>query len=154
MTQREPRRDSHDLTWPAGAVPPAVSGEDDERRVVSIAGSAVRKGRWNAAPACRVRDVAGGVELDLGDADRVEIRVTSIMASSAISVPDGINVEVSETGVMATNTFKLDDRTPNPGGPTVHLMLYSVMGGTDVKRARPKRTLRERLMRRRGTTSP
>lgn len=136
----------------AGLTADLTQGAPAMDRVVSITGGAVRSGRWKATPACRVHDIAGGVDLDLGDADRVEIHVKSIMARSTVFVSDGLNVEISETGAMGTNTIKLGDRTPDPGGPTVHLKLFSMMGGTDVKRGR-KRSLRDRL-RRRGTTSP
>lgn len=119
---------------------PPVSAGESVQWIVAIMGGNERKGRWRVGRRCRVLNLMGGSDLDLNGAelaaDRVEIRIVSIMGGSNVRVPDGLNVEVSETAIMGGNTVKLGDATPNPGGPVLHLRLFSLMGGTDVKRGR------------------
>ncbi|MEJ7891348.1 MAG: DUF1707 domain-containing protein [Solirubrobacteraceae bacterium] len=151
-TRTELERVTGDLlpAAPSEAPMPVRPGEDGERRIVSIMGAADRTGRWKLARECRVLNVMGGADLDLNEAelaaDRVELRITSIMGGSTVYLPENLNVEVSETAIMGGNQVKLGNHTPNPGGPVLRIRLFSVMGGTDLKRG-PKRTLRERLHR-------
>ena len=66
-----------------------------------------------------------------------EIRVFSLMGGSDVIVPDGVHVEVGGFALMGGNDLKLKGRpAPGPGAPVVRVRAYSVMGGTDVKRAR------------------
>ena len=37
---------------------------------------------------------------------------------------------------MGGNDSKLGDEMPDPGGPTLHIRMISIMGGSDVKRGR------------------
>ena len=60
------------------------------------------------------------------------------MGGADIRVPDGLNVEVSDFALMGGNGVDIGDSRPDPGGPTLHLRLISIMGGTDVKRGRRK----------------
>ena len=101
---------------------------------------------WSAG-AVKVVNVMGGSDLDLNDAelagDYVEMTVFSLMGGASIRVPDGLNVEVSDIGFMGGNSVEIGDERPDPGGPTLHLKLISIMGGSDVKRG-PKLSRKER----------
>ena len=62
--------------------------------------------------------------------------VFALMGGADIRVPEGLNVELSDFAFMGGNDSKLGDERPDPGGPTLHLRVISIMGGTDVKRGR------------------
>jgi hypothetical protein len=127
---------------PAGRVP-VRRGEGATRWVTAIMGGGDRKGRWRLAPRVTAVNVMGGTDLDLNDAEfsdeRTELRVYSLMGGSDVFVPEGMNVEVSEFAFMGGNDVDVGDRSPDPGGPVLRVRLISVMGGSDVKRRRPRR---------------
>jgi hypothetical protein len=87
-----------------------------------------------------VLNVMGGSDLDLNEAelsdDRTELRIYSIMGGADVYVPEDMNVEVSELAFMGGNRVELGDSRPDPGGPVLRVRLFSLMGGTDVKRRR------------------
>ena len=99
-----------------------------------------RKGRWRVGRNLKVINVMGGSDLDLNDAELtdhdVHMTVFSLMGGADVRVPEGLNVDCSEFALMGGNGIKLGDTRPDPGGPTLHLRLISIMGGTDVKRGR------------------
>ena len=66
----------------------------------------------------------------------MQLTVFSLMGGSEVRVPEGLNVECSEFAFMGGNGITLGDSRPDPGGPTLHLRVISIMGGTDVKRGR------------------
>ena len=108
--------------------------------LVSVMSGHDRKGRWRVGRDLKVINVMGGSDLDLNDAeltdDNVRMTVFSLMGGADVRVPDGLNVECSEFAFMGGNGIKLGDDRPDPGGPTLHLRVISIMGGTDVKRGR------------------
>jgi hypothetical protein len=121
-------------------------GEGRARRIVSIMSGADRKGRWRLAPHATALNRMGGSDLDLEDVERsderTELRVYSIMGGSDIRVPEGMNVEVSEFAFMGGNDIDVAD----PGGPVLRVRLFSLIGGSDVKRGRKQaRRWRHRL---------
>ena len=61
------------------------------------------------------------------------------MGGAEIRVPEGMNVEVSEFAFMGGNSIKVGESHPDPGGPVLHLRLFSLMGGTDVRRGPGKK---------------
>jgi hypothetical protein len=106
-------------------------------------GGGDHKGRWRIASRCNVVNVMGGADLDLTGAvvegPETAIQVFSLMGGSNIVVPDGVHVELSGFAFMGGNALKLEDGPPPPpGAPVVRVRAYSIMGGTDVKRARPR----------------
>jgi hypothetical protein len=119
---------------------PVRKGDGGAGWLVSIMSGRDRKGRWRVGRHLKVIDVMGGSNLDLNDAelsdDHVEITVIAIMGGSEIRVPEGLNVELSEFAFMGGNDANLGDPQPDPGGPTLHLRMISVMGGSSVKRGR------------------
>jgi hypothetical protein len=141
-------RSSPAPTSAAGTARVAVRGGDDGTRwLVAVMGGVDRKGAWRLGRSCTSLSVMGGSDLDLThaefDAEDVHLRVVCVMGGADIRVPEHMNVVVSDLGIMGGNDVRLGDRTPDPGGPTLHLHLVSVMGGSTVERG-PKRSRRER----------
>jgi|SRR5215207_1771232 len=130
-----------EVVAPASRVP-VRRGDGGARWVVSIMSGAGRAGRWRLAPRCTALNIMGGSDLDLNDAElsdeTTELRVYSIMGGSDIYVPDGMNVEVSELAFMGGNDVDVGDTLPDPGGPVLHVRLFSLMGGSDVRRERKR----------------
>jgi hypothetical protein len=122
-------------------------GEGGARWLVAIMGGTQRKGRWRLGRRCTVLNLMGGSELDLNQvelaADRVELDVYSIMGGSEIRVPEGLSVEVTEFALMGGNGVDIGANPAASGGPVLHLRLFSLMGGTEVKRG-PKLSRAER----------
>ena len=121
---------------------PVRRGEGGTRWIVAIMSGSDRKGRWRLAPRSTVFNLMGGSYLDLNDAElsdeRSELRVYAIMGGASIRMPEGMNVEVSEFALMGGNGINLGESLPDPGGPVLHVRMFSLMGGTDVRR-RPGR---------------
>ena len=139
-----------DTNAPAGQsrrMPVRRDATEDTKWLVSLMSGRDRKGRWLVGRRLNVVNVMGGSELDLNDAelagDYVEMTVFSLMGGASIRVPDGLNVEVSDIGFMGGNSVEIGDERPDPGGPTLHLKLISIMGGSDVQRG-PKLSRKER----------
>jgi Domain of unknown function (DUF1707)/Cell wall-active antibiotics response 4TMS YvqF len=129
-----------DLPEQSAPAPPAAKAR---RWIVGIMGGGDHKGRWRIASRCNVVNVMGGADLDLTGAvvegPETAIQVFSLMGGSNIVVPDGVHVELSGFAFMGGNALKLEDGPPPPpGAPVVRVRAYSIMGGTDVKRARPR----------------
>ena len=57
------------------------------------------------------------------------------MGGSESACPDGVNV-TSPTSRSWAATTQGRRELPDPGGPTIHIKLISIMGGADVKRGR------------------
>ena len=148
---------TQDLVPSAGARPTTASegivvrpGAGGTRRIVSIMSGHDRRGRWRVAPSCLVLSIMGGADLDLNDAELSDqvtrIRVISIMAGAEIRVPRGVYVQVSKFAVMGGHDIKLDPEPPPPGAPVIHLSMFALMGGGEVRqgRKRAKRSRRDR----------
>jgi uncharacterized small protein (DUF1192 family) len=125
-------------------------GEGGARWLVSFMSGLDRKGRWRLSPQAFAINVMGGSNLDLNQvelaAERTELTVVSIMGGSDIRVPKGLRVEVSDFALMGGNGVDIDDDEPPVAGPVLRLRLFSLMGGTDVKRGpKPSRAERKAL---------
>lgn len=122
-------------------------GEGGARWLIAILGACERKGRWRLGRSAVSLNLMGGSDLDLNQvelaAEHVELTVISIMGGADIRVPHGLDVEVSEFALMGGNGIDIADDHPPAAGPMLHLRLFSLMGGTDVKRG-PKLTRAER----------
>ena len=139
-----PADDRHPIAAGAGTVIPSTprlpvrQGDDGTRRIVSVLSGSDRKGRWRLAAACSVVNVLGGSHIDLGDvelaADRVELKVLTVLGGAEIIVPPGLNVEISEVAFLGGNEIDVGDERPDPGGPVVHVRLVSVLGGAKLSR--------------------
>jgi hypothetical protein len=128
---------AHDAATPALPVRP---GEGGRRWLVSIMGGHDKRGHWRIGPRLTNVNIMGGSDLDLNDAElsapETTIHVIAIMGGATVRVPEGLDVRVSEFAFMGGNDVHLGDRPPGPGGPVLHLKLFSLMGGSDVKRGR------------------
>jgi hypothetical protein len=129
-----------DTTVSRHARVPVRRGEGGARKIISVMSGHDRKGRWRLAERLTVINVMGGSNLDLNDAEfsdaYTEMTVYSVMGGADIRVPDGMNVEISDFGFMGGNDVNIGDEQPDPGGPTLHLKMISIMGGNSVKRGR------------------
>jgi hypothetical protein len=141
---------AHDAATPALPVRP---GDGGRRWLVSVMGGHDKRGHWRVGSRLTNVNVMGGSDIDLNDAElsasETTIHVISIMGGATVRVPEGLDVRVSEFAFMGGNDVHLGDRPPPPGGPVLHLRVFSLMGGTDVKRGRPltreqKRELKQR----------
>ena len=131
-----------DLPASTGAHAAAARPVRESRWVVAIMGGADRKGRWR--PARRTRGVAlmGGVKIDLREAelaDEVVITTTAVMGGVEVIVPHGVSVEMSGFAVMGANSGPDDKVPPLPGSPVIRVRAFSLMGGVDVKRRKPRK---------------
>jgi hypothetical protein len=119
---------------------PVRQGEGGTNWLVSVMSGHERKGRWRVGQHLKVINIMGGSSLDLNDAeltsDYTQITMFSLMGGGDIRVPDGLNVEISDFAFMGGNDAKIGEYRPDPGGPTLHIRMISIMGGSDVKRGR------------------
>lgn len=118
---------------------PVRSGNGSEW-VVSVMSGHERKGRWRVGRHLKVISVMGGSEVDLNDAELTDkdttITVFSLMGGSEIRVPENVNVVVSDFAFMGGNDAKVGEMLPDPGGPTIHIRMISIMGGSELTRGR------------------
>jgi hypothetical protein len=141
---------SGDTGLPVGAPAaslPVLPGEGGTKWLISIMSGHDRRGHWRVGPKVINFNFWGGSDIDLNDAvlsaQRTEIRIISIMGGADVYVPEGLDVQVSEFAFMGGNDVRLGRGRPASGGPTVHLRIFSLMGGSNVQRGR-KLTRRER----------
>jgi Domain of unknown function (DUF1707)/Cell wall-active antibiotics response 4TMS YvqF len=129
-------------------------GPGGSRWVISIMGGHDKRGRWRVAPRCTVLSIMGGSSIDLNDAElasRVtQVNVYSLVGGSEIRVPHGVNVQVSEFALMGGNDVRIGDEFSPAGGPTIHIRMVAIMGGSSVHRGR-KLSRRERRELKKGT---
>jgi hypothetical protein len=131
---------------------PVVPGEGGTKWIVSILSGHDRRGRWRVAPKVININFWGGSDLDFNDAElsaqRTEVWIFSIMGGADVYVPDGLDVEISQFALMGGNDIELGAGRPAPGGPVLHLRLFSLWGGTDVRRGRRLSRAERRAQRR------
>jgi hypothetical protein len=138
----EPLAPAGETTWTVRR------GEGGSRWLIAIMGGCDRHGRWRLARRATSLNIMGGSDLDLTHVeladDDVELTVVAIMGGASIYVPKGLRVEVSEFAFMGGNDVRIhEEQPPAAGGPVLRLRLFSLMGGSDVKRG-PKLTREER----------
>jgi hypothetical protein len=149
-THKELERLTADVVAPGATGQPSrmpVRRGEGAKWLISVLSGHDRKGRWLVGPRLHVINVLGGSDLDLNEAelagDRVEMTVFALLGGASIRVPDGLNLEVSDFGLLGGNSVQVGDERPDPGGPTLHLRLISILGGSDVERG-PKLSRKER----------
>jgi hypothetical protein len=115
-------------------------GPGGSRWVIAVMGGHDKRGRWRVAPDCTVLSVMGGSSIDLNDAELADretrLNVYSFMGGNEVRVPHGVNVQVSEFALMGGNDVKLGDEFAPAGGPTIHIRVVAIMGGSSVLRGR------------------
>lgn len=143
-TQRELDKLTADVVVPGDAERVAqrmpVRPGDGSEWVISVMSGHERKGHWRVGRHLKVISVMGGSDIDLNDAELTDhettITVFSLMGGSEIRVPDNVNVVISDFAFMGGNESKVGEAIPDPGGPTIHVKMISIMGGSTVKRGR------------------
>ena len=136
-----------DLPAPGATAAPAVRTEapapEKPGWVVAVMSGADRRGSWRPRGRTRAVAVMGGVEIDLREAqlDAAEIRITAVavMGGVDVIVPEGVRVEMGGFALMGGNSSPRDPGPDAPGAPVVRVSAWSLMGGVDVKRRRPRR---------------
>ena len=145
-TQRELDKLTADVVVPGDAQRiqsrmPVKSGGGGSEWVVSVMSGHDRKGRWRVGRHLKVISIMGGSNVDLNDAELTEKRhddhrASRSMGGNEIRVPDNVNVVVSDFAFMGGNDAKVGEMLPDPGGPTIHIKMISIMGGSDIQRGR------------------
>jgi hypothetical protein len=132
---------------PTPAPAPAASrigGGWTSTTAVAVMSGSERKGEWVVPPRFTAVAIMGGVELDLTQAKfgaaEVVITATAIMGGIEITVPDDVTVHCGGIGIMGGFTNKASN-LPIPGAPVIRINGFALMGGVDVKVAKPKKKL-------------
>lgn len=119
---------------------PVKPGGGGSEWVVSIMSGHDRKGRWRVGRHLKIVSIMGGSSVDLNDAELTEKDTTitcfALMGGNEIRVPENVNVVVSDFAFMGGNDSKVGELLPDPGGPTIHIKMISIMGGSDIQRGR------------------
>lgn len=106
--------------------------------IVAVMGGSTKRGRWRVAERVTSIAVMGGHDIDLRDAeldsDDVTIVAVNIMGGSDFYVPDTVDVEVGGFSLMGGTDERGSRRRPRPGAPRIRILVYSLMGGSDVWR--------------------
>jgi hypothetical protein len=61
------------------------------------------------------------------------------MGGVEVIVPHGVSVEMSGFAVMGANSGPDDKVPPLPGAPVIRVRAFSLMGGVDAKRRKPRK---------------
>jgi hypothetical protein len=138
LTADLPAASAHGVA--SGASLPVKPGDGGRRWLVSIMGGHDRRGHWRVGETLTNVNIMGGSDIDLNDAElsapETTLRVISIMGGADVRVPEGLDVRVSEFAFMGGNDVHLGSERPAPGGPVLHIKMFSLMGGTTIKRGR------------------
>jgi len=115
-------------------------GPGGSRWVIAVMGGHDKRGRWRVAPICTVLSIMGGSTIDLNDAELAnrdtQLNVYSLMGGNEVRVPHGVNVQISEFAFMGGNDVQIGDEVAPAGGPTIHIRMVAVMGGSSLRRGR------------------
>jgi hypothetical protein len=135
----------------AAAVVPArgrIGGTPRFRTSLAILGGASRNGAWVVPPEYKAVATLGGIDLDMSNSTFAEaetiIKVYAVLGGVEITVPEDAEVDVGVVGILGG----VDNGGEGPGvsgGPRIRIVGAAVMGGIEVKRAKPKRSGRTGL---------
>jgi hypothetical protein len=108
-------------------------------QVISILGSAVRKGRWRAENNVRVVSVLGSSTLDFRQAtydpncDVIEVRVFTLLGSLTVIVPDGVDGSLDGIAILGSKVVKLTDAPVVPNTPRIDVRVVCLLGSATLK---------------------
>jgi DUF1707 SHOCT-like domain len=121
---------------PAGAVAAPASAPATWH--VSPVGGLRVSGRWRMARHVIVASIVGGTWLDLSEAQlaapEVTLTTVSLVGGTQIVVPPGIRVEASGFRLVGGTRVE-GGPEPGPGGPTVYIRTFSLVGGVRIQRS-------------------
>jgi hypothetical protein len=117
----------------------------DTRSVVSVLGSATRKGEWTVPRELKVVSVLGETELDFREARLSEgttrINAVAVLGEVRILVPPGLRVEVEGSAILGEfEDGDGDTRSGSETGPALHVDGVAVLGEVKVTSRRPGET--------------
>ena len=131
---------------PAGGATQAgrIGGTPRSKFSIAILSGARRTGRWVVPRDYVCVAVMGGVEIDLRDAQFSEPVVTlhayTVMGGIQITVPEDVDVDVSGLALMGGFDHNADGPGV-PGAPRVRVLGFALMGGVEVRRKPPAKSL-------------
>jgi hypothetical protein len=113
--------------------------------VVSVMGSAQRKGRWRVGHELHAVSIMGECKIDLReaiiDSPMIMIDALAIMGTVEVIVPEGVEVDLEGTAIMGSKTMRMSDAPARLGAPLVRITGLALMGEIKV-RNRPSLTER------------
>jgi uncharacterized protein DUF1707 len=120
-----------------------IGGTPRFRTSLAILGGPSRDGAWVVPPEYKAIATLGGIKLDMSDSTFAEpetvIKAYAVMGGMEITVPADAEVDVGAVGIMGGVDHGAEGPGV-PGGPRIRIVGVAVMGGIEVKRARPRRT--------------
>jgi len=124
----------------------------EKGKIVSILGSAERKGIWKPAKKLDVNVILGAAELDFTEAvlppGIIDIKVSCIMGSVNIIVPNGVNVDNQCSAILGGVDEESIYKEENSNNPTLRITGTVIMGGLEIKT--PKEGLLKRILKKLG----
>jgi hypothetical protein len=119
---------------------PRVGGRGPRTsQVISILGSAVRKGRWRAENNIRVVSVLGSSTLDFRNATydpschTIEVRVFTLLGSLTVILPDGVDGSLDGIAILGSKVVKLTDAPIVPNTPRIDVRVVCLLGSATLK---------------------
>jgi hypothetical protein len=143
-------RDLPATRGPAAAAPARgrIGGTPRFRTSLAILGGASRNGAWVVPPEYKAVATLGGIDLDMSNSTFAEaetvIKVYAVLGGVEITVPEDAEVDVGVVGILG-GVDNGGEGPGVPGGPRIRIVGAAVMGGIEVKRAKPKRPGRAEL---------
>lgn len=132
------------------ADPARFGGLPGSTTAVAILGGFERKGDWVVPREFNCVAFMGGGELDMRDArfeePTVKINCVAIMGGVEITVPDDAKVHIQGVGIMGGFDHRAASGEGRPGGPTIIVTGVALMGGVDVKRKKPRRDRKDKVV--------
>jgi hypothetical protein len=133
------RQDLDELTRDLPEEPPAsapVQRREPSRWIVSLLGGTNRRGRFRLGSRTNVVAVAGGVNIDLRQAEiaaqEVTITIVCVMGGANIVVPEGVDVELTGLSFLGGKGYTPGEQPVPPGAPLIHVRGFAFMGGVGV----------------------
>jgi hypothetical protein len=130
-----------DLPASTELVAPSPGPRKARRWVVSILGAGDVRGRWRAGGRLNAVAILGGGDIDLRGAElesnEITITAVAIMGGIEVIVPAGVDVELTGLALLGGNDNELPHQALPPGAPRVHMRAFSLMGGVNVRHAKP-----------------
>jgi hypothetical protein len=127
----------------------SVASAARHRSLVFFLGGHSQRGRWRLGARLRLVCILAGAELDLRQAivddDEVALTCVCVLGGAELIVPEGVPISFSGLSILGGRS---DERAPAaalPGAPTVHVRLFSLLGGVAVTGGRERAARRLEL---------
>jgi hypothetical protein len=133
-------------TQTAQSYRPAQSTSNTQWHISPI-GRLRRTGHWRMDEKIASITLIGGMRLDLREAEfsapEVTLTTISLVGGVRLAVPPGVRVEVTSFSLIGGRRVDVDERLP-PNAPTLHLRVFSLIGGVRVQRTLRRERRRDR----------